>query len=55
MQSKVPNIEIGKTAMLSIHNPQARHHHHYSDVLCVSWGSHILVYRFIEGVKMERL
>jgi len=54
VHSKVPNIEIGKTAVLYLHDPSNKHFQ-YNDVLCVSWGNQILVYKFMEGVRLEKL
>ena len=50
-QSKIPNIEIGKTAILSIQNPSNKRFQ-YNDVVCVSWSNHIFVYKFMEGVRV---
>jgi hypothetical protein len=54
MQQKVPNIEIGKTAILSIHHPKDRQFQ-YHDVLCVSWSHHVLVYKFREDIRLGKL
>lgn len=51
---KIPNIEIGKTTILSIQNPGNKQFH-YNDVLCVSWSNVVLVYQFKEGVRLEKL
>lgn len=54
MVEKVPNIEIGKTAILSIHNPE-NNLFRLNDVLCVSWSNIILVYKFNQCIRLQKL
>jgi hypothetical protein len=46
-QSKIPNIELGKCEIITHSN--ANKNKPLVDVMCISWGKDILIYRFFES------